>query len=169
MICGHDGLGIGHHHLHHLEFFVGQIDVLCTAGKFKGLPVQREIPQRQHVRGKHFTAAACHGADTGQKLFCFKRLGKIIVRTGIQALDLVLKLGFCGKHDHRSGDPFRAKNAEDIKAVHLGHHDVQDQTVIVSRQSIIQGVLSVVDDIDGILIISEDHRQGIGEFLLIIR
>ena len=127
--------------------------MLRAAGKVKGLPVQREITQCQHIRSEHFSTPAGHCPDPGQKLFRFKRLGKIIISARVQPFDLVLKLRFGGKHDHRSGDSFCPKCPQDIKAVHFWHHDIQDQAIIVSRQRIIQGVLSVVDDIDGVFII----------------
>ena len=64
--------GIAHQHLHHLEFFVGQGDMLRAAGKVKGLPVQREITQCQHIRSEHFSTPAGHCPDPGQKLFGHK-------------------------------------------------------------------------------------------------
>ena len=80
--------------------------------------------------GQHFLEAADGqvGVDPGDDLFRLERLGDVVHRAQLQALDLVLGVGEGGEVD--DGDVAQGgvglQAAADLKAVHVRHHDVQE-------------------------------------------
>src|SRR5579859_81974 len=82
------------------------------------------------VKGRHRLdpRAAQDGAHAGEQLVYPERLGEIIVGAEIERGNLVAFGVQRGEHDDRGGG-LLAHAAADLKTVHLGHHDVQDQEV----------------------------------------
>ena len=72
-----------------------------------------------------------HGTNTRKQFLGGKRLGQVIVGTGIQALDLIGHLAFCREHDDGQSLSGGACTLEHLDAVHAGHHDVQDCGVVI--------------------------------------
>ncbi len=72
--------------------------------------------------------AAQHGAHAHQQLAQPEGLGDVVVRAQIEAANDIRFLLFGGDHDHRDAR-FAAQVADELVAVHVGHHDVQQDQV----------------------------------------
>lgn len=90
----------------------------------------------QHVREAHLVGggaearlAAEHGLDAGQQLGQPEGLGHVVLGAELEAHDLV-HLGAAGAEHHHGGEMARlAQVAEDLEAVELGEHHVEDDQV----------------------------------------
>ena len=82
-------------------------------------------------RGVNCRRSARHGTNACEQFLGGKRLGQVIVGTGIQALDLIGHLAFCREHDDGQAFAGLTRALEYLDTVHAGHHDVQDCGVIV--------------------------------------
>ena len=82
-------------------------------------------------RGVNCRRGTRHGTNTRKQFLGGKRLGQVIVGTGIQALDLIGHLAFCREHDDGQSLSGGACTLEHLDAVHAGHHDVQDCGVVI--------------------------------------
>jgi hypothetical protein len=86
-----------------------------------------------HVRSYRSSGqlrAAQRGAHAAPKLADGEGLRNVVVRSELEAYDLVELVVAGGQHDDRHGAP-RTQPATDLEAVELGQHDVEDDEVDV--------------------------------------
>ena len=112
------------------------------------LAIQDDIGRAQHLAGfgRH-AGAAKDRADAGQKLAHAEGLGDVVIRAQFQAGDLVGLLQAGGQQDD-GGLAFLAKCADELKAIHLGHHDIEQDEIGLLVTGGVEGVLAVVGDDD---------------------
>ena len=82
-------------------------------------------------RGVNCRRGARHSTNAREQFLGGKRLGQVIVGTGIQTLDLIGHLAFGRKHDDGQTLTGGACALEHLNAIHAGHHDVQDCGVVI--------------------------------------
>ena len=109
-----------------------------------------------------------HGPEPGQQLLRGKGFGQVVVGPGVQAPHLILHLTFGGEHQHRDGVSLLTQAAQHLHPIHLGHHDVQDQGVVVPARQIIQRLAPVIDRVHRIVVPLQQggHRPGKGPLIL---
>ena len=91
--------------------------------------------------------AAEHRLDAGHQLAGVEGLGHIVIGAQLQADDLVHVVGAGGEDD--DGDVARlAQLAADLEAVHLRHHDVEDDQVGLVGLDLLQRLTAVIGGLD---------------------
>jgi hypothetical protein len=83
--------------------------------------------------------------DVRQELGRMGRLGQVVVGAGLKALDFVIHLGLGREHQDRNGgeEGIGAQTASDLKAVEVGHHDVEQDQVGAITGGLAQGLGAV--------------------------
>jgi hypothetical protein len=71
------------------------------------------------------------GLDPGDQLALVERLGQVVVRAHAQALDLVIQAVEAREDENRGLDPRGAQPAQDLVAVHVGQHQIEDDDIVV--------------------------------------
>ena len=112
-------------------------------------------------------AAAQHRLDAGHHLFCVKGLYHVIVRAKLQAQHLVKGLALGGKHHYR-GVARLADAAADLKAVHAGHHHVQQHHVRLDRVELFQPFFAIVGHGDLIALLGQVQPQQLADVGVVI-
>ena len=112
---------------------------------------------------------AGHGSDTGHQLSGGKGFGEIVVGSHVQAGHLVLHLGLCGEYKHRNRIALLTQPPQDLQAVQLGHHNIQNQRVVVAAVQKIQGLLAVVHRIHGVVVFLQQSGNSPGQGTLVFR
>ena len=121
---------------HHVKFPCGQPHLIPAAVHYAGGKIQFRIA-KLHLF--HMAAlAAQQGIDAGQQLPGVKRLRQIIVRAGVQALDSIRHIGFCGQHQNRHRAVLGAHPPCQLKTIQPRHHHVQYQQIVDSQLRILR-------------------------------
>ena len=132
---------------HDVKLLGGQAHTLCPADEHAGVEVERGITEAQLV---HLIALPPEERiDAGQQLARVKWLRQVIVGSGVQALDPVLKLTLGREHQDRRRAAFGPDLPGELVAVEPRHHDIQDQQVVDASFGIIFSGFAVVGDLDG--------------------
>ncbi len=131
-------------------------------------PVQRHTPAGQFSRCKILPSPQ-HRADSGEELPHVEWLYQIIIRSEIQSPDPVVNLGFCSQKQRRRRHTLRPQLLQHGHPVHLRHHDIQNHPVVRTDSGILQGILPIVNRIDGIPGVFQNGAERTGQFLLVVR
>ena len=125
-----------------LEFLVAEFDGCAVDSHLMGGFVDPDTAYLQGVRGRR-AAAAQDGLDAGDQNLGTEGLGNVFVNAEIKTLKLVALFAAGGKHD--DGDfGMLADGLNDLPAVHLRHHNIQDQKGnILLREKNIYGFFAV--------------------------
>ena len=86
---------------------------------------------------------AGHCSYPGQKFFKSERFDKIVAGTCVKALYPVLHRIPCGQEEHGGIVAFGSHLAKYGQAVHLWHHDIKDDAIIIGHVYIVQRLFSV--------------------------
>ena len=102
------------------------------------------------ARGAEFVGAAEQGAEAGEEFAEFKWLREVIVGAGIEAFDSVVNTVF--RREHQDGRALAAGTYgfADGEPVDAGNHDVEDDQIVIVDFGLVDGVVSVLDGIDGV-------------------
>jgi hypothetical protein len=90
-----------------------------------------------------------------EQLVKVKRLCKVVVSAAVEACDPILHRVACGQHEYRDSGTAFAKLAADGNAILLRQHDVQDYQVVTVHARLVERILSVIDGIDGICLLTK--------------
>jgi len=112
-------------------------------------------------------AAAQHRLDARHHLFCVKGLYHVIVCAQLQAQYLVEGLALGGKHHHR-GVARLADAAADLKAVHAGHHHVQQHHVRLDGVELFQSLFAIVCHRDLIALLGQVQPQQLADVGVVV-
>ena len=93
-------------------------------------------------------AAADDGLDARDQLTLVEGLGQIIVGADAQSLDLVVQFRQAGQDQDRCGDAGGAKTAQNLIAVDVRQHQIQNDYVVVIQLSDLQPILTEIGGID---------------------
>src|SRR5215470_15746291 len=116
--------GMPHEHLKQVPLGGRQPDVLPTPDDALGRQVDRQVPERHAWLARLRQAAAGCRAHPGQQLVHAERLGHVIVRAGVERLDLVVAVGAARQHDDRRVGP-AAQPADHFDAIQVGQAEVE--------------------------------------------
>ena len=139
---GHDGAGRLHKHLQNLKLPPAQRLGTALVFQLERRPVQHHRPTGQPV-GQVGLLAAQHRPHPGQQLRRGKGFGQIVVRPGVQPFHPLGHLGAGGQEQRRGVDPQTPQFPQHLDTVHLRHHDIQHQTVVLGGAGIEQRVPSI--------------------------
>ena len=114
-------------------------------------------------RGVNRRGGARYGTNAREQLLGGKRLGQIVVGTGVQALNLIRHLAFGGEHDDWQALTGGTCAPEHLDAVHARHHDVQDRGVVVVGEQILERRQAVERGVDLVVAMLKNRGQGAGE------
>ena len=97
-----------------------------------------------------------------------ERFGEISISTTLQSLQTVTDIRLRGQHDHRQVVDVSvcAYHAEHREAIHLWHHHVADNQVVVVRQQLAQSVLTITTH--GEMIVVTQFLTDETRYLLVI-
>jgi hypothetical protein len=128
---GQHPVGVAHEVAEQLELGGGELDLLAVPPDLVAVLVEFEVGELQPRRRLAAVApgAAQHGPDPGDDLFQAERLGHVVVAAEGQAADLVLGRVAGGKEHHGDLRAAAAQPADDVKAVHVGQHDVEHDEI----------------------------------------
>ena len=104
-------------------------------------------------------------ADRPLELLGAERLGHVLVGAAVLAPEDVLLLAAGGEEDHggRLGGRVRLDAAADLEAVHLRHHDVDDQQVGPLLAQLLQRLLAVLRQDHAVAQRLEVHLQDLAD------
>jgi ribokinase len=111
------------------ELRLGEIDRPATAVHGVALEVDLEVAHPQHGPGLTATGAAQDGAHARHELTRRERLGDVVVRPGLEALDPIVFRPLGGEQDHRQA-PFGTDAPENLGPLHAGQHAVEQDDVV---------------------------------------
>lgn len=177
LFAGDDAAGGAHEHFEQVEFHAGELDGLAGSVRFAiGLDpgfarggVEADVAEGEigKLRGGNEAVAAQDGADAGEQLVRIEGFGEIVVSSGIEAEDAVLRLDAGGEHD--DGDSFAAAELlEDFDAVQNGEHDVEDDEIVGAVEGVGEAVAAVVDEFDAVAGLGEEFGHHGAELFVVI-
>lgn len=143
--------------------------ILRAAGGAKNVRtcIERYAAERENV-GRIGTAAPHKRTYPRKKLARSKGFGQIVICARVQSGDPILNLAF-GREEERgcryAAPPHFRKNGY---AVHIGHHNVQYERIIVARQNVVERVGAAVNNVHGIFVLFEHELQRTGNAHLVL-
>ena len=126
---GQHPAGVGHQVPQQLELGRRQGDPLPAAPHLVRLLVQFEVGEGEPGRAGLAAGAPQDRADPGGQLLQAERLGDVVVAAEGQPADLVVGRVPGGQEDHRGTGTAVAQLPDDLEAVQVGEHDVEDDEV----------------------------------------
>lgn len=112
-------------------------------------------------------SAPNEGAYAGNELFDFKRFDEVIIRAGVEADDLLLRLAAGGEHQDRGDATRLPKFANDFQAIAIGKHPVDDEEIVETGPPLPNGIGGVFDQIDGVSLLAEHADQETTDFFIV--
>ena len=109
-----------------------------------------------------------HGTHTRQQFAGRKGFGKIVVRPQIKPGNPVFDLRLRRKEKHRSPVTALPQRTQYRKPVHLRHHDIENDAVVVLFPGIGKRIGSVVDGIHGKIVILQNIRNSLRHGRLVL-
>ena len=100
--------------------------------------------------------AACHGPHPREQLLHCEGFAEVVVRAGVKPRDSVVNLGLCREHDYRCEYILRANLAQNLDAVFLRHHYVQNHAVIAFLVDVLHSFLAVKGGVNVVALVGED-------------
>ena len=127
--------------LHHVpqqgELLGGEAHLLALAEHLAGVQVELQLPHLQHGGLAPLGLAQQH-PQPGQQLLKGEGLYQVVVGPGVQARHPVLDAVPGGEQQHGHLVALPPQPPHHLDAVHLGHHDVQHQGVVLRPQQIVE-------------------------------
>ena len=105
--------------------------------------------------------------DAREQLSHVKRLGKIVIRSGVEPFDAVLQSGACRKHQDRNTAPPGTDGAGDGIAVHAGHHNIQYQQIVHAELGVFRAGNAVVHGLYIKALALEQRFERVGQQLFV--
>ena len=128
-----------------------QLDRLPGARDLQRGDVDQQIADAQGFGDHRPALATQQGADSRFEFPDLERLDEVVVRTSVEACDLVVHGIARGQHQQwRVALRFLAQLAAEGKAIHPGQHQVQDDRIVVIRYREMQTGHAVAGVIHGI-------------------
>ena len=145
---------------------------LALDPQFVAVHVQTEVVELDDALGAlggsgGSLAAAQHRLDARHHLFCVKGLDHVVVCAQLKTQHLVKGLALGGKHHHR-GVARLADAAADLKAVHAGHHHVQQHHVRLDRVELFQSFFAIVCHRDLIALLGQVQPQQLADVGVVV-
>ena len=159
-LLGHHGPGVDHEQAEHLELLEAQAHGALPLGQKAGGAVQLQLPGGEHV-AEDLPLPPGEGPHPGHQLAGVKGLGHIVVRSAVQAVDLVADLVPGGEHQNGGGHVGGPQPLGRLKAVHLGEHHVQNDQIILARQAVVHSVRPVVHRVRLVPLVLQQLLQGL--------
>ena len=143
---------IEHQDLHQPVLQPGEPDGPSVSAQFTAMGIQRETAIGQHIRLILFPPPE-HCPDPGQHLPHIKGFGQIVVCAQVQPLNAHLHLGFCRQKQDGCPAALTAQQLQNLKAIQLRHHNIEDHPVIGFCPGISQGIRTVVHRVHLVIVI----------------
>ena len=151
------GAGL-HEKAHDVEFPGGQAHFTFRPEDAGG-QVQLGVAAAEQI---HLIALASQeGPDAGQQFPAVEGLGQVVVGAGIQALDAVHHVGFCGEHQDGDGAVVAAQLPGHLITVHAGEHHVQDHQIVDAQLGILEARIAVKSGLHFIAPGAQHGRHGL--------
>ena len=126
------------------------------------------MPARSRTGGSGDRRTAAQRPHPGGQLAEGERLGEVVVRAELQALDAVADVAGGGEHQHPGGHAELDDLAADVVAVDEREVAVEHDHVVVVDPDALQGGGAVVHDVDGHGLPAQSGGHRIGEQLLVL-
>src|SRR5262245_4531993 len=169
-----EDLALGHHlaaapkqELEQRELPGGEVKLIGAAPDLFGRRVEPQVTGRQHRRSLG-CAATQQRAQSSDQHRERERLDQVVVRAGIQRLDLVPFAVLRGQHENRGPDPLGAQGLTDLVAVEARQHDVQNDHVVRILPSQPEPIDPVAGYIDGEALGCQAPPQAGGQSRLVL-
>ena len=149
---GEDGLlahaaALGlHQKAHDVELLGREPDAAACRAQSAAREVQAGVAVGEHFELR--ALAAEQGVYAGQQLPVVKRLGEVVVRPGVEALDAVLHVGARREHEYGRGHAPGPDAPREAVTVQPRHHYVEQQQVVYARLGILRAAIPVAHDLD---------------------
>ena len=130
--------------------------------------VHGEIGDRINVRAR-VGILARHHAHHREQLLHVERLYKIVIRAGLQPLDLVLDAVAGREEQHGRRAAALAQLTHERQPVHAGHHNVEHEHVVFRARKRVPRLLPVKAWIDAVPLVGQRLGQNAVEISLILR
>lgn len=131
----------------HLIFLAGQMHGLASGLDRLGIHIDGNLAGADHGL-RMALGPADDRMDAGDQLFAVERLRHVIVRTGAEALDLVVGVIGTGQDQDRRFDPREPQLAQDLQAVHIRQVEVQKDQVVIVELGEVDSFLAKIGAID---------------------
>ena len=130
LALGEQLAGVAEQDLQQVPFGRGQPDRLAAVPAMTVLAARSmtRSPSADHRLVGRGGGPPDGGAHPGQQFLHAERLGHVVVRAGVQRLDLVGAVGPAGQHDDRGLGP-AAQPLDDLDAVQVGQAQVEEHQV----------------------------------------
>ena len=137
------------------------------AGQKAGAGVQCQVAEGQ--LGRLVGAGATqHGAHPAQQFIRVKGLGQIVVRSGVEAGNAVVRFALGGQHHDGGGYFFSPQLLQHLNAIHLGHHHVQNNGIVLLLHGGLVGVKAVVHRFHRKMVLFKKDAQYLGKVLFVL-
>ena len=146
------------------ELQAGQRDRALPDVGFQPAEVKHQLSGPEHL-AQQVAVVAQPDPDPGQQLGQRERLGQVVLGAQLQAVHLGRDVGQAGQHQHGLFRPVPAQPGEDLPAVHVRHHQVKDDEVVLLDGGPPEPVFAVAREIDCIA----GCRQSAGNELADLR
>src|SRR5207244_9690225 len=120
---------VAHQEFKQSEFLWAEFDVVNSTPHRVADAVDLQVFNPQN-RARGPVPSAQNSANARGKFDKGKRLGDIVVRTGIEPTDAFLNYARVRHHDHRQIRPFGANPAKDIQPAGSWQIEIQDHEII---------------------------------------
>src|SRR6188508_3528972 len=104
-------------------------------------------------------AAPGQGTQASQQFAEIEWLGDVIVSTAVQTLDARFDLVARREHQDRNRGARRAQLLTDAEPVAARQHDVEDHRVVVGNRRVVERLVAVARNIDGVSLFAKTSRQ----------
>ncbi len=136
--------------VHDSQFLCGQFDGFpgCAAHKQVGLIGELQIAGCPPA---FFLPSQLH-ADAGCEFLKMERFCHVVICACLQTMQPVLQRAPCRQHDHLRGDPLLFQRGQNVKSRCSRQHDVQDDQVVDTAQSLHESRVSVQSHIHAMVL-----------------
>src|SRR5215831_5230405 len=157
-----DPAGVARQKLEERIFLRGERDgAVAALGGLRG-GVEDQVSYN-NLRGKQFVRAAQKSSEAREEFAKLKGLCQVVVGTGIEAGNAVFDGIASRQHEDGHALSERANGTTGRETVAAGNHYVEDDQVIVINFDLIDGVVSVGHNIDGVGLLLETFGDKTGD------
>ena len=108
------------------------------------------------------------GVDACDELALVERLGEIVVGPEAEALDLGIELGEARQDQDRRLDAAGPEAAQDLVAVHVGQHEIQNDDVVVVEFADLESVFAHIGRVADETFLLEHQLDRAGSGLVVL-
>jgi hypothetical protein len=155
-----------HEELQEAELLGGQLDFLPADPDEVRVRIQRHLAHPQDLRCPAVDAAL-EGADPREELGHGERLDEVVVSSGIEAKDPVVKAIPRRQHDDRGEPSGLSQGVAYGDAIDLRKQQVEEDQLVVLGQGGMLPALSIVNDLDGMKLLRQGTPQDVRELAVI--